>query len=131
MHAKVAVHGLRTGQHATLYRYRGVNSFPDAGIVGYESKHAFTATSSVWRHRDPAPFLSDDAVYYIAMEEQTEATDQHHNETAPPGSHNDNQQCVRYSCSTDMDCSDHQLGCKCDTLGTPPSFRCCARPPCS
>ena len=27
MHANVAVHGLRTGQRATLYRSRGINSF--------------------------------------------------------------------------------------------------------
>jgi len=66
MSANVTVRGLAVGEAYALYRYAGVNSFPAAGLNGYESKIAFTATADSWRYEDPVEFPSNSAVYYIA-----------------------------------------------------------------
>jgi hypothetical protein len=62
------VSGLTAGHQYTLYAYRGFNSFPTTGIEGYDDKIEFTATSATWSYTDPRAFLSDDAIYYIAVE---------------------------------------------------------------
>ena len=66
IHANVTVHELVAGRTYTLYRYGGFNSFPASGTAGFESKLLFKATGAVWRYRDPRPFMSSGAVYYIA-----------------------------------------------------------------
>lgn len=65
IHANVTVHELVAGRTYTLYRYGGFNSFPASGTAGFESKLLFKATGAVWSYRDPRPFLSSGAVYYI------------------------------------------------------------------
>lgn len=68
LHAKVQVRGLVAGQTYTLYRYKGINSFPSSDFeTGYEEKHNFDATGEMWEFNDPSGFPSNDAVYYIAV----------------------------------------------------------------
>jgi hypothetical protein len=68
MYATVEVRELTPGGAYTLYSYRGLNSFPASGVAGYDAKLDFAATSDMWSYRDPTPFLSNDAVYYVAVE---------------------------------------------------------------
>jgi len=67
MHASVTVRALTVGARYVLYRYGGINAFPASGVAGYDSEVAFTATATEWNHRDPEAFMSDDAVYYLAV----------------------------------------------------------------
>lgn len=67
IHANVTVRDLTAGAAYTLYRYSGLNKFPKSGTAGYHSKKAFTAAADAWHYRDPEAFLSNEAVYYIAV----------------------------------------------------------------
>jgi len=68
LRATVTVQELDAGQEYVLYRYTGINSFPEGPALdhGYEYKVSFVATSSEWIYEDPRPFLSSNATYYIA-----------------------------------------------------------------
>lgn len=75
MHANVEVSELSVGNNYTLYSFHGFNTLPASGVDGYDAKVDFTATSGTWRYRDPNPFLSDGAVYYVAVECSGSAVD--------------------------------------------------------
>jgi len=66
--ATVTVSSLTAGQAYTLYRYKGFNSFPAKDFEhGYDHKLPFVASSSTFTYKDPDSFLSNGAVYYIAV----------------------------------------------------------------
>jgi hypothetical protein len=68
LRAKVMIQGLRVGGSYILYRYKGFNSFPAANAgQGYDSRFEFVASAENQVHQDPKPFLSDGAVYYMAV----------------------------------------------------------------
>jgi hypothetical protein len=65
--ATATVRGLAVGQSYVLYRYSGFNSFPAKDFEhGYDHKLPFVASRSTFTYKDPNPFLSNGAVYYIA-----------------------------------------------------------------
>jgi hypothetical protein len=66
--ATVTVRSLAAGQSYVLYRYSGFNSFPEKDFEkGYDHKLPFVASSSTYTYKDPNSFLSNGAVYYIAV----------------------------------------------------------------
>lgn len=68
LHATVQVHGLKVGGQYVLYRYASTEALPSSEFdQGYEHKTLFTATGETWEQQDPNPFLSDKAVYYVAV----------------------------------------------------------------
>ena len=68
LHATVVVRSLEPGASYVLYRYAGINSFPDKDFdQGYEHKVPFVATAETWTYEDPEAFLSSGATYYIAV----------------------------------------------------------------
>lgn len=68
LHATVTVKGLTKGTSYVLYRYEGINSFPASDFdQGYKKKTPFVASGETWKLKDPDSFLSNGAVYYIAV----------------------------------------------------------------
>jgi hypothetical protein len=68
LRATVTVRGLSVGKSYILYRYNGFNSFPASNVShGYDKKTRFVALSDTWMSEDPEFFLSDGAVYYLAV----------------------------------------------------------------
>jgi len=70
LQATVTVRGLTAGRTYTLYRYDGINSFPVKDFErhgGYNYKLPFVASDSTFKYVDPNTFLSNGAVYYIAV----------------------------------------------------------------
>jgi hypothetical protein len=66
--ATVTISRLTAGKSYILYRYSGINSFPDKDFEkGYDHKIAFVASNSTYIFKDPNSFLSNGAVYYIAV----------------------------------------------------------------
>ena len=66
LHATVTARELTLGKSYALYRYTGFNSFPQSDLEhGYERKVPFVAAADTWTHRDPVPFLSSNATYYV------------------------------------------------------------------
>ena len=76
MHATIEVSSLEAGRKYTLYSFRGFNAFPATGVDGYDTKLEFTAANGTtkWSYRDPKDFLSDSAVYYMAVESSNKRT---------------------------------------------------------
>jgi len=73
LHATVTVRGLTAGQSYALYRYTGYNSFPSQVFDhDYDRKVHFVAADVEWTYKDAEPFLSDGAVYYIAVLDEAE-----------------------------------------------------------
>lgn len=74
LHATVTVRGLTAGKSYVLYRYKGFNAFPSQGFDrDYDRKVHFVAAGVEWTYKDAEPFLSDGAVYYIAVLDEADA----------------------------------------------------------
>jgi hypothetical protein len=120
MHASVTVRALTVGARYVLYRYGGINAFPASGVAGYDSEVAFTATATEWNHRDPEAFMSDDAVYYLAVPSKARPLPQEGSCGNCPASH-------PFKCGC---CHDDPTSPFCNTCGDDPlSGGCCDRPP--
>jgi len=73
LHATVTVNGLSPGKSYVLYRYKGFNSFPASELdQGYDRKYQFVAGEKSWTYKDPESFLSNGAMYYIAVPASTD-----------------------------------------------------------
>lgn len=71
LHGTVNVSGLDAGKHYVLYRYAGAVHLPAGPSFeesSFEQRTPFTAVSSSWVFRDPAPIVSSGSTYYIAAE---------------------------------------------------------------
>ena len=68
--ATLTVTGLTSGTKYILYRYNGTAALPAAPPldVGAQTKTPFTAAGTSFVHKDPLPFFSDTAVYWVTAE---------------------------------------------------------------
>ena len=66
--ATLTITGLASGGKYMLFRYNGTQQLPQAPpfSAGAESSTPFTAAASSHEIKDPVPFWSDTAVYWLA-----------------------------------------------------------------
>lgn len=66
----VTVRGLTPGTKYILYRYLGTETLPTGPNnfnVGFQYATPFTASAESWTLKDPKPFASNTAIYYVCV----------------------------------------------------------------
>lgn len=67
--ATITVTGTVADHQYELFRYNSTAALPSGPdfAIGYQSRQIFIASGPVWKHVDTVPFMSNSAVYYVAV----------------------------------------------------------------